>query len=317
MKTFCDQDIERASQLLKSGKLVAIPTETVYGLAANGLDDNAVRQIFEVKKRPFYDPLILHTDRMEKVKSWVLEFPEPLEKLAAEFWPGPLTLLLSKSNQIPDLISAGLPRVAIRIPNHKLTLDLLSELDFPLAAPSANPFGYVSPTKAQHVLNHFDGIIEMVLDGGPATVGIESTIVGMEENQAVIYRLGGLSKERIESAIGPVEVKDSSSKPSAPGMLEKHYSPRKKIQVVDSKEGLESTQSLGAAYILFSIDPPKDATHVIQLSQTDNHNEAAQRFYDALQHWDNNPEIDTLVIERLPDFDLGRAINDRLKRAAV
>lgn len=315
--SFISNDIDRAEAALRSNELVAIATETVYGMAGNGFNEEAIKSIFKVKNRPFYDPLILHTNSIEKLESWGLKLPETLKPLAERFWPGPLTLLLDKSELVPELITSGLSRVAVRIPNHPLTLKLLEKLDFPLAAPSANPFGYVSPTTPQHVAVHFEGKIAMVLDGGPCTVGIESTIVGMENDQPTIYRLGGLSIERIESVIGKVQIRTSSSKPDAPGMLSKHYSPNKRIVAIDRAEELNQFEASDIAYILFNFSKEVASNRLIKLSQSGDYDEAAQRFYDALRHWDNDESITTLVIERLPDYGLGRAINDRLLRAAA
>ena len=178
-------DIERAAAFLSKGQLVAIPTETVYGLAGNALDVKAVSSIFETKNRPSFDPLILHVASLEQISPFVSEFPEKLKRLAEAFWPGPLTVLLARKASVPDLVTSGLDRVAVRVPNHPLTLALLVQLDFPLAAPSANPFGYISPTQAGHVDAQLGTQIPYILDGGVCAVGLESTIVGMEGEQVV------------------------------------------------------------------------------------------------------------------------------------
>ena len=184
------KDIEKSAALLASGELVAIPTETVYGLAGNALDEKAVVQIFKSKNRPRFDPLIVHVAGIDQVYNYVESIPEELKALAEAFWPGPLTLLLTKKSIIPDLVTSGLGKVGVRVPNHALTLSLLERLDFPLAAPSANPFGYISPTSASHVQDHLGDKLAYILDGGHCEVGLESTIVGMEEGQVIIYRLG-------------------------------------------------------------------------------------------------------------------------------
>ena len=188
-------DVERAKQLLCSGNLVVIPTETVYGLAGNALNPRAVAAIYEVKNRPSFNPLIIHTDRLEKVTEYVASVPRVAQELAQAFWPGPLTLLLPKTDKLPDIVTAGSDRVAVRIPKHPLALALLSELDFPLAAPSANPFGYISPTTVAHVEEQLGDKIAYILDGGSCSVGIESTIVGVEDNKLEVYRRGGISIE--------------------------------------------------------------------------------------------------------------------------
>lgn len=316
MITICSADLARAANLLQSGQLVAIPTETVYGMAANAFDEKAVKSIFKVKNRPFYDPLILHTSGIERMSDWGIEVPQLLSALAEAFWPGPLTLLLLKSQRIGDLVTAGLPRVAFRIPEHSLTRELLKQLDYPLAAPSANPFGKVSPTRPEHVLKYFDRKIPMVLDGGPCQVGIESTIVGLESERVVVYRLGGLPIEEIEKLCGNVEVRQSSSRPEAPGMLDRHYSPDQKIIAIDTQNELDALESPDVAYILFDLRPPKTKKdRLIKLSTKASLKDAAQSFYAALHNWETDPRVKTLVIQRLPNFDLGRAINDRLSRA--
>ena len=203
-------DLAQAKQLLAAGQLVAIPTETVYGLAGNALDEQAVLEIFRVKNRPAFDPLIVHTDSFERIADFVREIPEKALLLAQHLMPGALTLLLPKSDLIPDLVTSGLDRVAVRIPNHSLTRSLLSGLSFPLAAPSANPFGYISPTTAQHVEQQLGNQIPYILDGGPCEVGLESTIVGFENDEPIIYRKGGLAIETIERLVGTVRVQAHS-----------------------------------------------------------------------------------------------------------
>ena len=317
VQTFTSQDIQLAKKLLLAGSLVAIPTETVYGLAALGLDPVAVQRIFQVKGRPSYDPVILHVDTMERIKPVVTDFPEPLLTLARHFWPGPLTLLLPKSDLVPEVVTAGLPRVGVRIPNHPMTLELLSALQVPLAAPSANPFGYVSPTLPEHVWRHFAGRIAMILDGGPCLQGIESTIVGLEAGRPVVYRLGSLSVELIESTIGPVKlVTHSSSQPEAPGMLTRHYAPQKLVVVVgDLQEMNFYKEDKTCAMITFTADLGL-GTRSVWLSPSFSLEEAAANFYRTLQSWDLDAGIHTLVIEKFPETAQGRALNDKLRRAA-
>ncbi len=191
------KDINKAIQFLKGGEVVGIPTETVYGLAGNGFDESATLKIFEVKERPTFNPLILHTNSFTKVESFVKSFPQKAKSLAEAFWPGPLTLLLPKSDKVSDVVTSGSPLVAVRIPNHPLTLELLEQLDFPLAAPSANKFGRISPTSPQNVVSQLGDELPYVLDGGNCGVGIESTIIGFEDNISIVYRVGGLSVEEI------------------------------------------------------------------------------------------------------------------------
>lgn len=318
VQTLVNQDIQAAAELLRAGEVVAIPTETVYGLAAHGLDAQAVTKIFVLKGRPAYDPVILHTDQLDKVANLVNDFPDSLLALAQKFWPGPLTLLLPRSVLVPDVVTAGLPRVGIRIPAHPLTLKLLTLLDFPLAAPSANPFGYVSPTRPEHVRRHFDGRIPLILDGGACTQGIESTIVGLEDNDIVVYRLGSLALETIEEVVGHVILRThSTSRPDAPGMLTKHYAPHKRVMVSDNLALTQAYQKdPGFAFITFSYNlglGPRSCW----LSSSLSLDEAAANFYHALQTWDENPTVHTIIIEKFPDSAQGKALNDKLRRASA
>ena len=191
-------DILKAKEVLQKNELIAIPTETVYGLAGNAYSETAVKKIFELKQRPFYNPLIVHIKNTAALDTVACEIPEMAYALAKEFWPGSLTLLLKKKDHIPEIITAGKATVAVRVPNHPLTLALLEQLDFPLAAPSANPFGSISPTTAQHVADYFKGNLEIILDGGECQNGLESTIIGFENDQAVLYRHGSIATEAIE-----------------------------------------------------------------------------------------------------------------------
>jgi L-threonylcarbamoyladenylate synthase len=210
-------DLSKARKLLLNGELVSIPTETVYGLAANALNADAVARIFTVKDRPSFDPLIVHVPDLEMVDLYVEAIPVKARKLARLFWPGPLTLVLPKKPIIPDLVTSGMDTVGIRCPDHALTRDLLRSLSFPLAAPSANPFGYVSPTKPEHVEEQLGEKIHYILDGGECTIGIESTIIGFDNEMPVVYRLGGLSLEKIQSVVGKVTMAlNSSSNPRRP-----------------------------------------------------------------------------------------------------
>lgn len=309
------KNIEIASGLLRQGKLVAIPTETVYGLAANALDTAAVASVFEAKNRPKFDPLIVHTYSIEKAKDFVVNFPEKLEILAQKFWPGPLTLLLEKQAVIPDLVTSGLGKVAIRVPNHPLTLELLKNLPFPLAAPSANPFGYVSPTKPEHVNKQLGEKVSYILDGGVCEVGIESTIVGIESNKVCIYRLGGLSVEEIENVVGKVELRiNLSGNPNAPGQLESHYAPMKKLIIGDIQENFAKHKQ--AAIISFGSGKFANAFVEYNLSESGNLKEAAANLFDALRKMDESG-ASVILCDLLPETGLGKAINDRLKRAAV
>lgn len=314
------QDIEKAKEFLEAGQLVGIPTETVYGLAGNALNVDAVAKIFQTKNRPSFDPLIVHTDSIEKVNSFVADIPEILQRLAKEFWPGPLTLLLEKKSIIPDLVTAGLNRVAVRMPKHPLTLKLLKELSFPLAAPSANPFGYISPTKAVHVAQQLGEQISYILDGGSCEVGLESTIVGMEDGKVTIYRLGGLDLNLITELVGEVEIKShSSSNPAAPGLLKSHYAPSKEFILGDLNELVPEMLQLEKPFGVlslnkrFSLDGPSPQ---FQLSPSGDLVEAAKNLFDYLRQLDQSGAT-VIVAELMPEQGLGRAINDRLRRAAA
>ena len=311
-------DIDAAAELLRNGKLVAIPTETVYGLAGNALIDDAILEIFKVKRRPKFDPLIAHTDSLDKVKSYVKRIPEVALKLADAFWPGPLTILLEKQEHIPDLLTSGLPAVAVRMPNHPLTTALLKQLDFPLAAPSANPFGYVSPTSAQHVEDQLGTKIPYILDGGQCSIGIESTIIGFDEQEKpIIYRLGGKKIEDIEAVVGKVKLKiNHSSDPMAPGMLKSHYAPSKRVIIGKLDMLIERFKNQNFGIISFhkKFNEISEEKQIV-LSPSKDLSEAARNLFSALRIMDQK-NIDLILTEKFPEEGLGAAINDRLKRAA-
>ncbi|MBN7817834.1 L-threonylcarbamoyladenylate synthase [Algoriphagus pacificus] len=314
------QNIQKAKEILESGQLVAIPTETVYGLGGNALNPLAVASIFETKNRPSFDPLIIHTSSFDRVKDFAREIPEPLEKLAKKFWPGPLTLLLPRKEIIPDLVTSGLDRVAVRVPSHPLTQELLESLYFPLAAPSANPFGYISPTAPAHVDAQLGTKIPYILDGGACKVGLESTIVGIEEGQVVIYRLGGLEISMIENVVGKVVVKDhSSSNPQAPGLLESHYAPRKPFILGDLDQLISKYTAENVDFGILSFSktfPEIQKDHQVVLSPSGDLKEAAQHLFAGMRLLDQQA-VSVILAERMPAEGLGNAINDRLKRAAA
>jgi L-threonylcarbamoyladenylate synthase len=308
------KDINKARELLQTGQLVAIPTETVYGLAANALDAEALTRIFHVKNRPRFDPLIIHVPSLENLHLYAENIPEKASTLAAAFWPGPLTLLLPKRPVIPDLVTAGLPTVGVRCPDHPLTHQLLRALDFPLAAPSANPFGYVSPTTPQHVADQLGEKISYILDGGPCQIGIESTIVGFHNGQGIVYRTGGLKIEEIEGLIGKVQLQTAaSSNPKTPGQLHSHYAPGKKVIAGDLDELIQQYPPEKTGILSFQRD--YNAPYQRILSPAGDLEEAARNLFSALRTLDQAP-IDIILTEYVPDTGLGKAINDRLRRAA-
>lgn len=316
MLTTIGTDIETAAGFLQAGETVGLPTETVYGLAANALNTDAVLKIFTVKNRPHFDPLIVHVYHAAEISRYTTDFPDWAQKLATAFMPGPLTLLLPKNNTIPDLVTSGLERVAIRIPNHPLALRLLRQLSFPLAAPSANPFGYISPTTAQHVFDQLQGKIPYILDGGSTNVGVESTIIGYEDNSPVVYRLGGLAIEQIEAVAGKVRVQlNESSNPQSPGMLKSHYAPRKKLHIIEHPVYHAGHTHTGAISFNTYVDGIPTENQIL-LSPGGDLNEAAKNLFAAMRILDAS-DIEEIVAVKFPDTGLGRAINDRLKRASV
>lgn len=314
------KDIIKAKAILDAGELVGIPTETVYGLAGNALQADAVAKIFETKNRPSFDPLILHTSSLDKVYDFVLDVPEVLRELADAFWPGPLTLLLPRKSNVPDLVTSGLETVAVRIPSHPLTRSLLTSLDYPLAAPSANPFGYISPTQASHVNDQLGKKIQYILDGGHCEVGLESTIVGLEEGEVTVFRLGGLDLALIEHIVGPVQVMShSSSNPKAPGLLKSHYAPSKPFILGDIEELVERYQQKGSDFAIMTFQ--QDLSHIAErnkiiLSPRGDMKEAAKNLFSAMRILDSM-DVSVILSELMPNEGLGKAINDRLRRASV
>ncbi|MBK6364380.1 MAG: threonylcarbamoyl-AMP synthase [Saprospiraceae bacterium] len=313
-------DINFASELLKTGNVVGIPTETVYGLAANALNVEAVLKVFEVKNRPHFDPLIIHVSDVSEMDKYVKYIPDVLRNLAEKCMPGPITLLLEKKEIIPDLVTSGSPFVAIRIPSHTMTRQLLQKCDFPLAAPSANPFGYISPTTAQHVEDQLGDKIPYILDGGPCEVGLESTIVGIENGKVTVFRKGGLPVDTIENILGhPVELKlHSSSQPSAPGMLSLHYAPHKPFYIVhDENEWgkvIKNNEACVLRFDSFLPDFPKENQRVLSVKA--DMKEAAKNLFACMRELDKLPG-ENIYAELLPERGLGLAINDRLRRAAA
>jgi len=309
-------DLEYAKSLLERNELVAIPTETVYGLAGNAFDVRAVSKIFEAKDRPFFDPLIVHTSDLRRIEEFVVHISEQAQVLAARFWPGPLTLLLPKNKLIPDLVTAGSDLVGVRVPHHPLTLKLLKSLSFPLAAPSANPFGYISPTRAKHVADQLGSKIGYILDGGECRIGLESTIVGFEGKNTIVYRIGGIPIENIEKIVGKVQIKiHSDLDVTAPGMLKSHYAPSKSLFIANYTGSGYTPEETGIlSFSTFNALVPE--INQVILSPSQSLDEAAYNLFDALRTLDKMP-VKVIFAELVPDQGLGRAINDRIKRAAV
>ena len=317
METLIGADILTAKKLLEAGEAVAIPTETVYGLAANALNSDAVLKIFKAKNRPHFNPLIIHLPGWEVVSKYAAEIPADARLLAEKFTPGPLTFLLKKKPIVPDLVTAGSPKVAIRIPAHPLTRELLAQLDFPLAAPSANPFGYVSPTTALHVFEGLVGKIPYILDGGECTVGLESTIVDFENGEVIVRRKGGVAVEEIERVLGKkVEVKTGvEDHPVAPGQLKSHYATSTPLYVGEAVELAERFLTKKICVIEFGENLREiSASYRFQLSESGDLDEAAKNLFKIMRQADQCG-AEVILAEWLPEAGLGRAINDRLRRA--
>ncbi len=312
------KDLTHANELLSNGQLVAIPTETVYGLAGNAYNTEAVLKIFEVKERPQFNPIIVHARDIAQISSFVLDIPDTAMKLAETLWPGPLTILLPRNPEyIPDIVTAGSSMVAVRIPQHPVTQQLLNMVDFPLAAPSANPFGYISPTTPKHVEHQLGDKIPYILDGGPTKIGVESTIVSIENEMLTILRLGGISTETLEMFVGKVHLRTSNDhNPEASGMLKSHYAPHTPFRIGNIREILRTIDPKKCGIISFKTfypEVPEDQQHVLS-PQGDLH-EAAGRLFAALRTLDSM-NLDVILGEIFPDKGLGKAINDRLMRAS-
>jgi len=352
--TLVGNSIPEAASWLRKGFPVAIPTETVYGLAANACDTEALIRVFEAKKRPLFDPLIVHAPSVKEISKYALDIPP----LALALWdcysPGPLTLVLRKSSLLPDLLSSGLPTAGFRIPSHPLTLELLNSIDFPLAAPSANLFGRVSPTTAAHVLDQLGGHIPYVLDGGPCLVGLESTIIDLSSHQPVVLREGGIPTQQIENEFNitlkrpqiTYSILDEFA-PSA-GTLESHYAPiipmlcyhnndelnNIILRIADAKDtglqmpswGLSSSGPASVGIIRFASAVPDvirqlwekisgdAALNVEILSTAGDLKEAARNLFAAMRRLESSSKL--ILAEKAPDHGLGMAINDRLGRAS-
>ena len=310
-------DLELVINSLKRGEIVSIPTETVYGLAGNALKEESVDLIFNLKKRPAFNPLIVHIPDVNFLDRVAENIPDPAKLLANHFWPGPLTLILKKKASIPNRVTAGKDTVAVRVPNHPLTLELLKKLSFPLAAPSANPFGSISPTLAIHVYKYFGDKVPFILDGGSCKSGLESTIIGFENETPVLYRHGALALEKIKEVIGPVkELIKNDQNPQAPGMLSKHYAPQ--TETIRSENMLETIANFPNKKIgvlsFQKIELSEEITHQEILSEKGHLEEAARNLYAALHRLDQL-QLELIVVPYFPNHGLGKTINDRLQRA--
>lgn len=315
------KNIEICAQTIKNGGLVAIPTETVYGLAANALDKNAVASIFKTKGRQADNPLIVHISSNSDISALVSSIPKVFEPLSEKFWPGPLTMVMQKSNKIPDNVSAGLNTVALRMPNHPAALALIDASGCPIAAPSANPSGFPSPTTAYHVKNDIDGKIPFILDGGNCTVGLESTVLDIACDIPTILRPGGITFDEIKSVIGSVLIADEadSDKPRSPGMKYRHYAPNVPLIAI------AGPAKLTAEYIKNNIDNQTAALmfddyklnhpNVITIGNSYDYSAQAANLFDALRQADNMKV--TKILAQMPKTDgLGMAVTNRMIKAS-
>lgn len=311
------ESIRQAAEIIKKGGLVAFPTETVYGLGANAFNPIAVARIFEVKKRPHFDPLIVHVASQGDLGKLVSEIPSDARKVIDQFWPGPLTIVLLKKEEVPEIVTSGLPTVAVRMPRHAMALSLIERAGSPIVGPSANPFGYLSPTTAEHVRDQLGNQIDFILDGGPCEIGVESTIISFEEKRPRLLRPGGVPLEEIESVIGTVEVSTAEvDRPAAPGMLPRHYAPRTPIVLEWDEKDFNSQK--GKKIGLLAFQEPMSSTkfhHVEILSKKGDMREAAANLFAAIRHLDTL-NLDLILAEPIPEIGLGRAIMDRLRRAS-
>jgi len=307
--------IEKAAQIIRNGGLVAFPTETVYGLGANALNPIAVAKIFELKERPSFDPLIVHIASVDDLKTLTKNLDKNVIRLAKKFWPGPLTIVLPKSTLVPDIVTSGLDTVGIRMPDNEIALKLIRAANCPIAAPSANKFGNLSPVSAEHVKKQLPNV-DYILDGGNTSVGIESTIVSIDGNVCTLLRPGVITIADIENALPNTFVFNAEKieKLIAPGLLKSHYSPVKPLYIID-KQAINLPESSGLI-----VHGKKDliliASKIIYTSQTFNLLEIAANLFSALHAMEDDDNIKQIFIEPVSELGLGLAIMDRIKKAA-
>lgn len=321
-----DTDLDRAAAILQQGGVVAIPTETVYGLAADALNPEAVRRVFAIKGRPADHPVIVHIAGADQLERWAREVPEAARILARRFWPGPLTLILPRRPEVPDTVTGGQDSVGLRVPAHPLALELLRRGGFGLAAPSANKFGRVSPTTPAHVAEELDGEVDMILDGGPCPVGVESTIVSLLAPEPVLLRPGGVSLAALEAALGrPVRIAHKAAEPSAagvraPGTLAAHYAPRTPLCLLDPAHLWTQAERLarsGLRVAVLALAPERESHGDLVLSPMPTEAAAyARLLYARLRELDGLG-VDVILVERVPDTAEWLAVTDRLHRAAA
>ncbi|MBK7094467.1 MAG: threonylcarbamoyl-AMP synthase [Saprospiraceae bacterium] len=308
-----EQEIRYAAEIIKQGGLVAFPTETVYGLGANALNPLAVARIFTSKERPSFDPLIVHIASIADLEILAEKLDDRVYILADKFWPGPLTIVLPKSKIVPDIVTSGLNTVGIRMPDNRIALELIKHAGCPIAAPSANKFGRISPTKAQHVKKQLPDI-DCILDGGSTTIGIESTVITLHSDGFVILRQGKITKEDLEKVL-PYSKQDIDQNEimSSPGNIKSHYSPNKPLYILgDNLEGLDTKN---AAFLSFGTIPDREFKIIEFLSENGNLDEAAIKLFEKL-HILEDSDVEFIIAEPVPEKGIGIAIMDRLQKAA-
>jgi L-threonylcarbamoyladenylate synthase len=309
-----NEAINLAASVIRRGGLVAFPTETVYGLGADALNEYAVAKIFDAKKRPKFDPLIVHIADTEWLYKLADKVDERAERLIERFWPGPLTLVLRRRKVVPDIVTAGLDTVAIRMPSHPVAIELIKRSRTPISAPSANLFGYISPTTAEHVERQLGDSVDIILDGGRCPVGVESTIISLVGEHPVLLRPGGLPIEEIEKVVGRVKIREKHGRIEAPGQLKKHYSPKTPVRIIRSLDEIEPGKDVGV--LLFSKPDFKIEAGVIEiLSEDGDLVEAAANLFSAMHRLDMSG-VRIIYAQEVPDVGLGRAIMDRLRKAS-
>ncbi len=311
---FDPEAVRQGAELLKSGGIVAFPTETVYGLGADAFNPVAVARVFELKNRPHFDPLIVHIADKRTVAKLAADVAPEARLLMDRFWPGPLTIILNKKPVVPDIVTAGLPTVAIRMPEHPIALDLINALGRPVAAPSANPFGYMSTTTAEDVARVFGGDLPLILDGGPSSYGIESTVVSVRDGTVVVHRHGSVTKEELVQVVGAVVERDRNDLTcESPGQMPYHYAPHTPLAVIEGPGEITETNS---AFLAFT--QPRTAVkarYMRVLSEHGDFREAAARFFSYLIELDREG-VAIIYAEKIPEKGLGKAMMERLEKAS-
>jgi len=313
------ENIKKGAEILKAGGLVAFPTETVYGLGGDALNPQSAAKIFQAKERPHFDPLITHIAHEETLDK-ICKIPPQYFPILKKVWPGALTIIVPKKAIVPDLVTSGLDTMAVRMPDHPIALELIRQSTGALAAPSANPFGYLSPTTAYHVERQLGPRIDMVLDGGPCRVGVESTVLDLTREIPLILRPGGYSVEDLERLFGEVQILNRKvATPTAPGQMEMHYSPRTPLFIVDQPQDVDPQLAQKGAYLGFREDSPGDTAPFKKteyLTQNGDYLQAAATLFNRLHQLDQMG-VEAIYAQRVPEEGLGRAVMDRIYKASV